>query len=319
MAKWRIGVIGAGARGESFARQLHKGSRRAELFGVCDLDADRLAKFCDYCQLEGTRRYTDPAAFFHEKDLDAVIVTVPEFAHREVAVAAMRAGKHVYIEKPLAHTLADCRAIVEAHRQSRVVAYVGFNMRASPASQMFHDVARSGRLGTILHISGLEQLQKEHGAAFMRRFHRHSRNSGGLLNHKCCHDLDVMLWSIGHEHKIVRIASFGGTRVFTPDRQPAKYCHECPPKIYESCPYYAKAGYVFPVGGPMPIYHQDPTRYGGHGGTDPAMIGRFIDAIESGRTDSGLTEGLAPSVVAIKADEARLSGKVVEIPLSEYM
>ena len=60
-------------------------------------------------------------------------------------------------------------------------------------------------------------------------------------------------------------------------------------------------------------------REGGHGGTDPSMIGRFVQALDTGKVaDSSLEQGLAASVVAMKADEARLSGKVVTIRPDDY-
>ena len=125
------------------------------------------------------------------------------------------------------------------------------------------ELVSSGVLGQITHISGQEQLRREHGAAFMRRFQRHSRNCGGLLNHKCCHDLDIMLWVIGHEHRLTKVASFGGNDVFTPDKQPAERCSECPAEIHEACHYKAIPGFVFPVEGKSAIYHQNEGVYGG--------------------------------------------------------
>ena len=104
-AKYCLGVIGAGARGESFARQLYEGHPRATLFGVCDLDEKRLNTFCDWCKLGDTPRYTDPARFLNAPGLDGVIICTPEFTHADVATTAMEAGKAVYIEKPLAHTI----------------------------------------------------------------------------------------------------------------------------------------------------------------------------------------------------------------------
>ncbi len=399
--KHRIGVIGAGARGETFARQLHRGTSRAELFGVCDIDCDRLEKFCDYCELTGVSKFTDPEEFFASAEMDGVIITTPEFTHADVAVLAMTAGKHVYLEKPLAHALEDCYRIIKCQRETGMTAYVGFNLRASPERQKLRDIVRAGVVGQIIHIQGLEQLQVAHGASFMRRFHRKSANSGGLLNHKCSHDLDIMLWTIGHEHRVRRISSFGGTNIYTPQKRPAQYCHQCPVDIYSTCPHKDQAGFVFPVGGKHPIHHRDSHRYGadqcvfnddkdlvdnqtvimewehgvrgtfmlqmfqargaretrvwgehgfieldglhdnalrvvmtdggdctthtfgkrigGHGGTDPLMINRFLDAIEGrGDADSGLEAGLAASLVAVKADEARMTGRVVDIEPEAY-
>lgn len=406
--RYKIGVIGAGARGETFARQLYRGTPRAELFGICDVDEDRLAKFCDYCELKNARRFTDPNAFLTQKELDAVIITTPEFTHADVAETAMQAGKHVYLEKPLAHTIEDCHRILRARNETGRVAFVGFNMRATPARQKLKEVVASGVLGQVINIDGIEQLHTAHGAAFMRRFHRKSSQSGGMMNHKCCHDLDIMLWLAGHAHKVTRVASFGGCNVFVPQKAPATHCRDCPTDIWEKCRYKAVPGFAFPIHHTEPLYHrqsdiyggdlcvynaekdivdnqtvilewdnglrgsfnlqmfqktggrrnrvvgengvvemedfdlvthgattavvrvQDATtgdsgeykfapRTGGHGGSDPVMIRRFVNAIDTGDAgDSGLEAGVAATVVALKADEARLSGKVVPIAPASY-
>lgn len=261
--KYRIGVIGAGARGETFARQLAKGHPRAELFGVCDISRERLETFCDYCQLPPVPRFTDTHEFLQQPELDAVIITTPEFTHAEVAEAALKTGKHIYLEKAMAQSSAACRQIIETYRAatSNVTVFLGFNMRAVTAFARLKEIVDSGTLGQLVHVAGLEQLAQAHGAAFMRRFHRHSKRSGGLLNTKCAHDLDFIQWLVGHQHKVVKVASFGGTNIFTTDKQPAKYCHQC--DIQADCGYRDQAGFVFPVGGDRPLHHPETEVYGG--------------------------------------------------------
>ncbi len=398
----RIGVIGAGARGEGFSRQLHAGSERAELFGIFDPDEDRLGKFVDYCELKGARTFTDREEFFGSKDLDAVIITVPDFAHRDVALQAIAARKPFYLEKPMAPTTEQCREIIRAQRESGVPCMIGFNLRAVLIYERMKEILDTGILGQLVHIEGLEQLSQAHSASFMRRFHRKKAHTGGILNHKCSHDLDIMQWLVGHEHKVVKIASFAGLDVFVPKKRPAERCSECPRDIYQACPYKDQAGFVFPVHGELPIhktrdldtyggdlcvytedkdtfdnqtviiewdngvrgnfnlqlfqrggkretriwgekgvlsmgrtgrkiqvvmsdtgevieYEIQPQR-GGHGGSDPKMIGRLIDTIEGhGPKDSGLSEGLAATLMAEKALESALTGKVVTVSPDEYM
>jgi predicted dehydrogenase len=398
-AKYRIGVIGLGARGECFARELYAGTDRAELFGLCDLDADRTRKFVDYCGLKGARTFNNLEEFLGQRDLDAVVITTPDFTHRDVAVAAMRAGKHIYLEKPIGRTAAECRDILRAQRETGRTAFVGFNMRASTAHERVKQVVDSGILGQVVHIEGLEQLKISHSASFMRRFHRKHENTGGMLNHKCSHDLDIMQWFIGHEHRVRRVACFAGLNVFVPKKAPAKYCHECPPDTWAACPYKDQAGFVFPVGGSSPIHHQKTATYGGdlcvytddkdtfdnwtvilewdhgvrgnfnlqlfqatgcretrifgelgvlqladgklrtvlsrtgdevvhripppgkggHGGADSKMLARFVAAMDQGGSgDSGLAEGLAATLVAEKALQSALTGKVQEIAPEEF-
>ena len=244
--QYRLGIIGTGARAEVFAKQLYEGQPRATLAAVCDIDGERMTKFVNHCGIENTPQYTDINQFLQHSGLDAVIITTPDFTHADVACAALEAGKPVYLEKPLAHTLADCDRIVQAQRRTGLLFYIGFNLRAVAMFAKLKEVVDSGVLGHIVHISGLEILSKEHGAAYMRRFHRKHSQSGGLLNHKSSHDLDLMLWMIGHQHKVVSVSSFGGTNVFTADKQPATHCSQCPPAVYNQCPYKAKAGFGFP-------------------------------------------------------------------------
>jgi predicted dehydrogenase len=396
MKRYRIGLIGAGARGETFARTLHKGTERAELCGICDLDADRLKKFCDFCGIEGARTFTDPTKFFDQKEMDAVIITTPDFTHREVALQAIAAGKHFFLEKPIEVSIERARDILRAVRKSNVRSFIGFNMRLGARYIRMKEMLDAGILGQVIQIEGLEQLAFNHGASFMRRFHRHRAQSGGLINTKSSHDMDIMQWLIGHQHKLKRVSAFGGCSVFKPQKAPAKYCHECPQ--IDTCRYRDSAGFVFPVGGELPIHHQNQATYGGdlcvynddkdicdnmtvifewdsgirgnfnlqlfqsqgnrftkiwgenglmetkdgkiiviespsgnlhevtpkgyeviHGKGDPQMIRKFIDTIEGhGDPTMRIEEGLAASIMALKAEEAMLTGKVVEVDPALY-
>jgi predicted dehydrogenase len=403
--KWRVGVIGAGARGPAFAEPLHRGTDRAELFGVCDIDAERLARFCDVHGLKDARRFTDTKAFLREPDLDAVVITVPEFAHRDVAIAALAARKHVYLEKAMAVTSEECRDIIRARRAAPgVAAFLGFNLRATPFYQCVKEIVDSGILGQIIHVSAMEQVGVIHGASFMRRFHRYRKNAGGFLNTKCSHDLDIMQWVVGHGHRVRKVACFGGVNVFLPKKSPARFCHECPTDVFTRCPYRSPRRVDrAPGGGPLmgrdnpprgahypgdlcvfnddkdiidnqtvimewdsgvrgnfnlqlfqnvgrremrifgedglleastdPEYirvtrstsgevieHKLKAAEGGHGGSDPLMLNRFLDAIESGEEpESGLSAGLAATLVAEKAEQAMACSAVVEIAPAEYL
>lgn len=396
MKKYKIGLIGLGARAESFARQLYAGSERYELFGVCDIDASRMDIFCDYCGLRNVRKDSDPEHFFSEKDMDAVIITTPDFCHLETARLAFKANKHVYLDKPLEVTSEKCREIIRLHKASTVTAFVGFNMRASQHLIQAKEIVQCGTLGKMIHIEGLEQLHVTHGASFMRRYHRKLSQSGGLLNTKSSHDMDIMQWLVGHEHKIRRVCSFGGVNIFKPNKDKPLHCRDC----RDECRYRDCAGFVFPIGNDKPFHKDRDTniyggdlcvynsekelidnqtiimewdngvrgnfnlqlfqqagkretkiwfengllttgingalrvtrsdngaeavyefkpRPGGHGGTDPMMLTRFINAIEGEKSmNSGLAEGLAATLIAEKANESMDTGKIIEISPEEY-
>ncbi len=399
MRRYRIGIIGLGARAESFARQLSAGTPRAELAGLCDIDADRLQKFCEYCGIRSTPCFTKPEEFFARSDMDAVIITTPDFTHRDVALQAVAAKKHFYLEKPMATSVEACRDIVRAARTSGARSMMGFNLRAMSLYRKLKAVVGTGVLGQIVHIEGIEQLSAAHSASFMRRFHRRRSQSGGLLNHKCSHDLDIMQWLIGHQHRLRRVAAFGGTNVFRPEKAPARTCRECPPAAAGGCRYRDRAGFVFPVSAALPMHKTQQTETyggdlcvynddkdivdnmttifewdsgirgnfnlqlfqaeglrvtkiwgenalvesrggritvtesasgdvqeitpriaaGGHGGSDPLMLDLFIDALDAPEPSTrSLEEGLAAAINALKAEEAMLSGRVVEVDPGLY-
>ncbi len=399
--RYRIGIIGAGHRAAAFAPQLYQTTARAELFGLCDIDADRLQAFVQNGEYANARTFTNVDEFLAQPELDAVIVTVPEFAHAQVTCQALHAGKPIYLEKPIAHTLEDAQRLLETQRQTGGLVYVGFNLRAAAGYHKMREIIRSGVLGQLIHIEGVEQLHHQHIARFMRRFHRKTSLNGGLLNAKCCHDLDMLMWLVGHERPIARVSSFGGCSIFQAHKQPASHCRNCPTEVYRHCVYRAPDSENIRLGRTQPMHsnspdlypgdlcvytpdkdivdnqtvilewedglrgnfnlqafqnigrrtnriwgerglldfdeHRDPNirltcsasgdtqtftfvpRQGGHGGADAQMIDRFLDAIEQGHPgDSGLEQGYAATLLALKADESRISRTTIEIAPQQY-
>src|SRR5438552_19010046 len=119
-AKLRIACIGVGGRGSS-ALQAVKGE---ELAAVCDVDDRTLDKAA--AQYPGAKKYSDYREMFEAaKDLDAVIVSAPDHHHALASLLAIKHGKHVYCEKPLAHSVQEARLMAEFAARSRVVTQEG--------------------------------------------------------------------------------------------------------------------------------------------------------------------------------------------------
>jgi predicted dehydrogenase len=97
---------------------------------------------------------TDWRRLLERDDVDLVDICTPGDSHAEIAIAALRAGKHVLCEKPLANTLAEAEAMVAAAASARpgVKAMVGFNYRRVPAARFARELIDSGRLGTVRHV-----------------------------------------------------------------------------------------------------------------------------------------------------------------------
>jgi len=232
--------VGTGQRGRDYV-QLIKKTPGAELTALCDTSAERLQSLARQFDCTVPCMTTSVAEMAGSAAVDAVVVTVPDRWHREVAETCFAAGKHVMLEKPMALTAEDCRAIIRAQRASGRMLQMGFVMRCSPFYRMVRRVLDSGELGQVMSISATEYLAVNHSASYMRRWHRRRENSGSFMLAKCSHDIDMLSWFAGAYP--ARVASFGDNNFFLPSKQPATHCSKCP-KAGE-CPYRFEGEFVF--------------------------------------------------------------------------
>jgi predicted dehydrogenase len=148
----RIGIVGVGYWGPKLARNFHE-IENAELAWICDLDESRLEHVRSlYPEARTTRSYREMLA---ADDVDAICVTTPVRTHSKLAIAALQAGKHVLVEKPLAASAVEAHDIVtEADRQGRI-AMVGHTFIYNPAVTAMKQIIDSGELGEIYYIDGM--------------------------------------------------------------------------------------------------------------------------------------------------------------------
>lgn len=157
----RIGVVGIGWWATINHIPAIKAHPDAELVAICDLDSARVEAVGDQFGISG--RYTDIAAMLAAERLDGLIVSTPHVAHTRPTLAALAAGAHVMVEKPMATTAADGRAIaaaaLQAGRQVMVPTAMSFTHYTARAAE----AVRAGRIGTVKHAicqmgSALEDL-----------------------------------------------------------------------------------------------------------------------------------------------------------------
>jgi len=146
-----FGVIGAGTWGELHART-YASTPGARLAAICDLDRDRAMWLRDALQSDAAV-YTDFDALIADPAIDAVSIVLPDFLHRDAAVAAARAGKHILLEKPLATTEEDALAILSAVESAGVRLMVDFHNRWSPPFCALKTALDAGELGAARTIS----------------------------------------------------------------------------------------------------------------------------------------------------------------------
>ena len=167
----RIGVVGAGLMGEQHAGNVFRRGNVATLAAVADADADRAAAVAK--RYGGARAYTDGYELIAADDIDAVIIASPDFTHAALATACVRAGKPVLCEKPLATTIEDARAVVQAEAAATAgsgkrLIQLGFMREFDPAHVAVRDAVRSGALGRPVMFRGSHLNPFQYGEATLQ-------------------------------------------------------------------------------------------------------------------------------------------------------
>ena len=179
----RWGVIGLGWFGEVHADNLSEISD-IELAGLCTRRPQRLAEVAD--RLGVQRRYTDYRELLADPEVDAVSITTHINDHRDIAIDALRSGKHVLLEKPMAPTVADCDQIISAAQESRGHLMVGHICRFDPRVLLAQEAIEQGRIGTIISMHARRNLGKRIGRTVL--------DDISALMGDGIHDADLMLW-----------------------------------------------------------------------------------------------------------------------------
>lgn len=196
----KIGVIGVGGRGY-LAKYAHLPAEGVTLAAGVDVNDGPLA---DFRKFAGDSVFTskDYRKMLALKELDAIFITSPDHLHEEHAVAALRAGKAVYLEKPMAITIAGCDRILRTAYQTGSKLYLGHNMRHFPVILKMKEIIDSGLIGTV-QAGWCRHFISYGGDAYFRDWHSERRNTTGLLLQKGAHDIDVMHWLMGGYTKSV--------------------------------------------------------------------------------------------------------------------
>lgn len=210
----RLGIIGAGGRLQSLLTILQRVAPGLEVTAIHDPDERSIARF--------QSRFSSAPAICHSpeelcarEDVDWVLIGSWNCHHAEQAVMALRAGKHVFCEKPLALSLDQAGRMFSAWQESGRTFSLGMVLRYSPLYRAAKKVIDEGRLGKIVSFEFNETLGFNHGGFIHGDWRRLTRNAGSHLLEKCCHDLDLAMWLMND--RPVRTASFGGLSLFTPE------------------------------------------------------------------------------------------------------
>ncbi len=190
--KVRVGIIGCGvglAHARGYARQPN-----VELVALADVNPDRCRRITDEIPVPDI--YTSYEELLEREDIDAVSIALPNYLHAPATLAALEAGKHVLIEKPLAMTVAEGEAMVEAaHRTGRKL-MICFNYRFRGDSQVVKQHVEAGGLGEV-YFARAGWLRQTGIPGIGSWFTNKAQSGGGPLIDLGVHVLDLALWLMG--------------------------------------------------------------------------------------------------------------------------
>jgi predicted dehydrogenase len=192
-------VLGVGVWGERHAatlRAIERDTALAQLVAIADPDAARLDA---HARSLGVAGYAGVHDLLAGERLDAVCICTPDQHHVEPALAALAAGLHVLIEKPLATTVDDARRIADAAARAGTVVTVGHILRHTPQYRAAHDAVVQGRVGDLIHL-----VARRYG---LIRAGERIAGRTSLAMFQAIHDLDVLRWLGGPVTRVYAEAS----------------------------------------------------------------------------------------------------------------
>ncbi len=182
----RFGVIGLGRFGEVHCDAL-AGMPRAELFALCTRTERRLRELA--ARYNVSRAYTNYREMLQDAEIDAVSVVTMWDQHAAPAIAALEAGKHVFIEKPMASNDTDCQAIIEAAGRTGKFCTVGHICRFNPRYAAAKREIQSGALGRLVSMYARRNIPAAVSETVLPKI--------GPIAGDGVHDTDLMLWLTG--------------------------------------------------------------------------------------------------------------------------
>ncbi|TWT85993.1 4-carboxy-2-hydroxymuconate-6-semialdehyde dehydrogenase [Posidoniimonas polymericola] len=234
----RIGLVGCGVRGRSFLQHV---------VAVCDPDQSRLAKAAASAGVGERDAVTDLRRLLDRSDIDAVVIATPDHWHAPAAILACRAGKHVYVEKPVSHNFRESQLLIQAADQAGVTVQHGTQQRSRRFTQDAIAMLHDGAIGDILvakawniqqrgSIGNHSPSRPPEGVDYdtwvgpaewlpfqENRFHSDWhwwRNFGtGDIGNDGAHEIDYARWGLGVDALPNRVTALGGKYFYDDDQQ----------------------------------------------------------------------------------------------------
>lgn len=191
-----ICVIGAGRAGMIHARNFRSRVPHAAITAIAEPAPEIASGACNELGLETA--YADYHRALQDDRVDAVVIVTPTAYHKEIAIAAANAGKHILCEKPMAMDEAECDAMITAAQSNRVKLQIGFMRRFDDTFTQARQAVESGEIGDVVLVRS-----NTRGPSVPQKWMYDLKKSNGPLAEVNSHDIDTLRWFSGSEFKSV--------------------------------------------------------------------------------------------------------------------
>ncbi len=198
-APLRVGVVGLGSMGSKYAALLRDGKiAGATLSAVCNRSPAPRAAYAD------VPGFADIQSLLKAHAAEAIIIATPHYAHTAIAIAALRGGLHVLVDKPIAVHKADAEKMLAAHAGTQGVFAIMFQMRTDPRYRKIKDLLTRGALGRLQRVqwtlTDWFRTATYYRAGQWRATWR--GEGGGILLNQAPHQLDLLQWLVGQPERV---------------------------------------------------------------------------------------------------------------------
>ncbi len=205
----RLGIIGMGNIGSHHATYLLDGKvKRVELKAVSDAFPDKLAHY----KQRGLKVFSDGEELIRSGEVDAVIIATPHYQHTSLGIAALKAGLHIMVEKPISAHKADAERLIAVRRQHpKQVFGAMFQMRTESRYAKIKKLIAEGQLGQVVRLTWIMtdwfRTEAYYASGGWRATWK--GEGGGVLINQCLHQLDMLQWLLGMPARVRSFVQLG--------------------------------------------------------------------------------------------------------------
>ena len=196
MKKVRIGVIGCGGIANGKHLPAHKHNPDSEMVAFCDIIVERAEKAAKEYGIPGAKVYKDYKELLKDKTIDAVLVLTPNISHSFISVDAMKAGKHVMCEKPMAINSKEAKKMLDAAKKYKRILTIGYQSRYTPQAIFLKKECEKGTFGDIYYAKA--QAIRRRAVPTWGVFLDEKQQGGGPLIDIATHTLDLTLYMLNN-------------------------------------------------------------------------------------------------------------------------